>query len=174
MFHKYRAPGGEERSWTLKEIVQGQPLHHPSHPMFVHFPVAYYIAVLVFDVMTRISPNPGLVFAATALIIGAFVASAFAVTTGLVDWSGMVRGSRKRRWATTHMVLQLTTFAFFAVSLILRFPNRHDPRASATWIVLEALGVLVLLVGQWFGGTLVYEMGMRVRTSGAGEADRPA
>jgi uncharacterized membrane protein len=174
MSDTHRTAGGERRSWTLKEIVQGQPLRHPSHPMFVHFPVAFYIAVLVFDVMTRISANAGLVFAGTLLIIGAFVASAFAVTTGLVDWSGMVRGSRKRRWATRHMLLQLTTFALFAVSLILRYPNRHDPQASIAWIVLEALGVLVLMVGQWFGGILVYEMGMRVRTSGAGEFDRSA
>jgi uncharacterized membrane protein len=33
-----------------------------------------------------------------------------------------------------------------------------------TWIIIEAVGVTILLIGQWFGGVLVYEMGMRVRT----------
>jgi uncharacterized membrane protein len=161
---RYRSASGDERAWTLKEIVQGKPLGHPSHALFVHFPVAYYIAVLAFDLLTRLQPNAGLVFAATALIIGAFIASVGAVSTGLIDWIGMVPGSRKRRWATRHMLLQLGTFAFFLASLALRWPDRHEPRAAITWIVIEAVGVAVLLVGQWFGGVLVYEMGMRVRT----------
>src|SRR5438876_10593543 len=113
---RYRSPSGEVRPWTLKEIAQGRPLGHPSHPMFVHFPVAYYIAVLVFDVLTRIHPNAGLVFAATLLVIGAFAGSAFAVTTGLIDWWGMARGSTKRRWATKPRLLQLGTFGLFGVS----------------------------------------------------------
>jgi uncharacterized membrane protein len=161
---KYRSGSGEERPWTLKEIVQGQPLGHPSHALFVHFPVAYYIAVLAFDVMTRLHPDPGLVFGATLLVVGAFAGSAFAVTTGLVDWLSMVPGSKKRRWATRHMLAQLTTFAFFLVALILRWPHRHDGRASAVWIAVEAVGVGFLLLGQWLGGRLVYEMAMRVRT----------
>ncbi len=24
--------------WTLKDVVQGKPIGHPSHPLFVHFP----------------------------------------------------------------------------------------------------------------------------------------
>jgi uncharacterized membrane protein len=167
---KYRSASGETRPWTLKEVVQGKPLGHPSHALFVHFPVAYYIAVLAFDVMTRIHPDPGLVFAGTVLIVGAFAGSAFAVATGLVDWSGMVRGSRKRRWATKHMLLQLATFGLFLVALALRWSHRHDPRAAVAWMVIEALGVCVLMVGQWFGGVLVYEMGMRVRTGRAADA----
>jgi uncharacterized membrane protein len=91
---RYRSASGEERGWTFKEIVQGKPLGHPSHALFVHFP-AYYIAVLAFDLLTRLQPNDGLVFAATALIIGAFIASVGAVSTGLIDWIGMIPGSRK-------------------------------------------------------------------------------
>ncbi len=172
MHLKYRSPSGEERRWTLKEVAQGFPLGHPSHPMFVHFPVAYYIAVLTFDVLTRIHPNAGLVFAATLLIIGAFAGTVFAAATGLIDWWGLVRGSKKRRWATKHLLLQLTTFAFFVAALALRWSHRHDPRASVAWIIVEAVGVAFLVVGQWFGGVLVYEMGMRVRTtSRAGSTD---
>ena len=166
----YRSPSGETRPWTLREIVQGRPLGHPSHALFVHFPVAYYLAVLAFDVMTRIHPNEGLVFAGTLLILGAFAGSVFAVATGLVDWWGMVRGSRKRRWATRHMLLQLATFAFFMAALALRWTHRHEPRAATAWIVIEALGVCILMVGQWFGGVLVYEMAMRVRTTAARDA----
>jgi uncharacterized membrane protein len=162
---RYTSPTGESRPWTLLEIVQGQPLGHPSHPLFVHFPVAFYIGVLAFDLLTRLHPNPGLVFAATLLIIGAFMGSAFAVTTGLVDWFQMVPGSKKRRKATQHALLQVSTFVLFVVALAIRWSDRHAPRASWGWIVIEAIAVAILVVGQYLGGMLVYQMAMRVRTS---------
>lgn len=158
---------GIERRWTLKEVVQGRPLGHPSHPMFVHFPVAFYLAVVVFDVMSRLTPTPGLVLAGTYLIVGAALASVILVITGLVDWWGMVPGSAKRRIATRHMILQFITFGFFATILVLRWPERDALEAETTWIVLGVIGYLVLVVGQWLGGVLVYQKGMRVSTGGS-------
>jgi uncharacterized membrane protein len=159
---KTKDASGQERFWTLKEVVQGKPLGHPSHPMFVHFPVAFYIAVLVFDIMSRVGNFPEAPVAGTWLILGAFAATVILVTTGLVDWFGMVPGSRKRRWATIHMLLQLTAFGFFVANLAVRWPDRYSPEAETLWIVLGAVGVAFMTVGQWFGGILVYRMGMRV------------
>ncbi len=156
-----------DRPWTFKEWVQGKPIGHPSHPMFVHFPIAFYLAVIVFDVMSRIQPNPGLVQASTYLLVGAVLATVILVTTGLTDWFGMVRGSSKRRLATQHMLVQVAAFVFFVVSLILRWPERGAPQADVLWIILEVIGYLIIAVGQYLGGVLVYERGMRVSTGGA-------
>ncbi|HZB04639.1 MAG TPA: DUF2231 domain-containing protein [Actinomycetota bacterium] len=156
------------RPWTFKEWVQGKPLGHPSHPLFVHFPIAFYTATLVFDIMTRIEPNPGLVQAGTFLLVGAAAATVILLITGLTDWWGMVRGSSKRRIATRHLLLQVTAFVFFFTTLVLRFPDRTVPEAETLWIVLEAIGYVVLSAGQYFGGVLVYEKAMRVRTGSPG------
>jgi hypothetical protein len=43
---KYRAPTGETRPWTLREILEGKPIDRPTHPMLVHFPIAFYIGAL--------------------------------------------------------------------------------------------------------------------------------
>ncbi len=43
---RFRSSSGEERAWTLKKIVQGRPLDHPSHAMFVRFPVAFSVGAL--------------------------------------------------------------------------------------------------------------------------------
>ncbi|MBI4261580.1 MAG: DUF2231 domain-containing protein [Actinobacteria bacterium] len=158
----YRTPEGERRRWTFKEIVQGYPLGHPSHPMFVHFPVAFYIACLVFDVMSKIWDFPFAPLFGTWAILGAFAGSLFAVITGLTDWATMTPGSKRRRTATRHMLLQLTTFAVFLVNLIVRWSDRHLAEAEVLWIVLDLVGVGILLVGQWLGGVLVYKLGMRV------------
>jgi uncharacterized membrane protein len=152
------------RPWTFKEWVQGKPIGHPSHPMFVHFPIAFYLATLVFDVMSRIEPNQGLVQAGTYLLVGALLATVILLITGLTDWAGMVRGSRKKRKATQHLTVQITSAAFFIVTLILRWPERGAAQADTLWIVLEAIGYAIIIVGQYLGGVLVYEMGMRVRT----------
>ncbi len=167
----YRAPSGEVRRWTLKEVVQGKPLHHPSHAMFVHFPVAFYVGALGFDVLSRAGRFAAAPLAATWLLIGAFVGSVFAVPTGLVDWWGMVPGSRKRRRATLHMWFQLATLALFIVDFAVRWSDRRMPEASWGWIALEVVAVTVLVVGQWLGGSLVYGMGMRISTGGYREPD---
>lgn len=159
----------EGRGWTLKEWIQGRPLGHPSHPLFIHFPIAFYLAVLVFDVMTRIEPNPGLVLAGTYLLIGAALATLAAALTGLVDWWGMVPRSSKRRIATRHMLFQLTAAGFFLTTLVIRFGDRFQPQAEMLWIVLEVIGYLVIIVGQYLGGVLVYEKAMRVSTGGSSD-----
>jgi uncharacterized membrane protein len=159
----------EDRAWNLKEWVQGRPLGHPSHPLFVHFPIAFYTAVLVFDVMTRIDPSPGLVQASTYLLLGAALATVFLATTGLVDWFGMVKGSSKRRIATWHLWLQVSAAVFFQTSLVLRFGSRTQPQAETSWLILEVIGYLILVVGQYLGGVLVYEKAMRVSTGGAAD-----
>ena len=158
-------PSGEVRNWTLREIVEGQPIGHPSHALFVHFPVAFYIGVLAFDITTKVADFPHLVQAATFLIIGAFAGSLFAVTTGLVDWWQMAKGSEKRKKATQHMLLQLTTFVIFVIALALRWSDRNAAEAKVSWIVVEAIGVSTLMVGQYLGGVLVYQLAMRVRTT---------
>jgi uncharacterized membrane protein len=166
----------QNRAWTFKEWVQGKPIGHPSHPMFVHYPIAFYLAVLVFDVMTRIEPNPGLILAGTYLLIGAALATVILVITGLTDWFGMVRGSSKRRLATKHLLVQVTSFLFFFTTLVIRYPDRTQPQAEMLWIVLEAIGFAIISVGQYLGGVLVYEKGMRVSTGGAAREpdERPA
>lgn len=169
---KLRSPEG--RAWTYKEIVQGKPLGHPSHAMFIHFPVAFYIGAFAFDIVSRVGHFPSAPLAATWLIMGAGVASIAAVTTGLVDWFGMVAGSTKRRWATKHMIYQFITFGFFATNLIIRFGDREIAEAKTAWLVLGGAGVVFLTIGQWMGGVLVYELGMRVSTAEKGEAARQA
>jgi uncharacterized membrane protein len=167
---KARAPDG--RRWTLKEMIQGKPLGHPSHAMVIHFPVAFYIGAFVFDVMSRLGDFKAAPLLATWLIIGAFIATTAAVTTGLVDYFGMVPGSTKRKWATRHMLFQLAAFAFFAVNLAVRWNDRYLYETPTLPIILGGIGVVLLTVGQYLGGALVYEFGMRVSTAERGEAAR--
>jgi uncharacterized membrane protein len=157
-----RLPTGETRPWTFKEIVQGKPIGHPSHPMFVHFPVAFYFAVLGLDILSKLGDFPSAPLATVWLLIGAFSATVFAVTTGLVDRSTTTRGSQARKRVNRHALYQVATATVFVVNFVIRWPDRHLAEATTTWILLDVLGCLILLVGQYLGGLLVYQLGFRV------------
>jgi uncharacterized membrane protein len=159
---KYRSPSGESRMWTLKEIVQGKPLGHPSHPLFVHFPISFYIGVLGLDIMSKLGTFPGAPLATTWLLLGAFAGTVAAVVTGGVDWLGMKKGSATRHKTNQHSLFQLITAAIFIVNFFVRYSDRHLAEAKAVWIVLDVIGVITLTIGQYLGGMLVYGIGFRV------------
>lgn len=160
---RYRAPSGETRMWTLLEIVQGRPLGHPSHPLFVHFPVAFYVGALALDVLSYLGRFPAAPLAATWLILMAFAGTAAAMPTGLVDRATTRPGSRIRVAINRHMNLQLITAGLFVVNFIIRWGSRHTAEAKPLWIVLDAVGVATLFAGQYLGGILVYHMAFRVQ-----------
>lgn len=166
-------PTGETRPWTLTEVVQGKPLEHPSHPMFVHFPVAFYVATLGLDILSKVGRFPAAPVATTWLLLGAFAASLVAVTTGLVDRSTTRPGSKVRKKINQHMYLQLVTAGLFVVNFAIRWSDRHVAEAKLLWLVLDVVGVATLLVGQYLGGILVYNVGFRVGETAASTQPEP-
>ena len=158
----YRSPTGEKRPWTLRELIQGRPIDRPTHPMLIHFPIAFYLGALGLDVLSRAGRFPAAPVAATWLLLGALGGFVAASTTGLVDRSTMRPGSRIKKVATRHMLVQFAAAGLFVAALAIRWSGRHDPRSSFVWIALEAIGVLVMMVGADIGGTMVFKMGYRV------------
>lgn len=159
---KERTPKGD-RYWGIKDWVQGKPLGHPSHTMFVHFPIAFYLGAVVVDGLSLLGEFDDAPLIATWMIIGGLIGSVPAVVTGLVDWWGMISGSKRKRWATIHMLLQLASAGFFVLNLVARWPARLQAEADILWMVLGIVGVGIQLVGNWMGGNLVFRMGMRVQ-----------
>jgi uncharacterized membrane protein len=158
---KYRAPTGETRPWTLREILQGKPIDRPTHPMLVHFPIAFYIGALGLDVLSRIGRFPAAPLAATWLILGSLAGFVGAALTGLAERSTMRHESRVRTLATRHMLLQYTAVAIFVADFAIRWSHRHDVQASYLWIALDLIGVLVMTVASDIGGQMVFKIGYR-------------
>ncbi len=147
--------------WTVRDVVQGRPLGHPSHPFLSHFPMALPVAALALDVASRLRDDPALPRAAYYNQVIALSVLVPTALTGLVDYLTMVPGSRKRRLATYHLLSQVTAAGLFALSLVLR-AARPGGRTAPAPLALQALGCLALMLGGYLGGTLVYRQGMRV------------
>lgn len=160
--------------WTLREWVQGIPIRHPTHPMFVHFPTALYPAAVALGVVSLVTDNATYGRAGAYLLVMGVAASLLAAVTGLVDWAGMIRGSTKRRAATRHFVVQAGALLLAAEALVLYF---RDGVPSIAAIGVLVIACVTMFVGNFLGGILVYRMGMRVSTGaprGAGAASEPA
>lgn len=160
-----RRPDGG--AWTLREWVQGKPIGHPTHALLVHYPVAFALGVVLLDAVARAGGGEaGFVRAAAVLGIAGAAAGLAAGAVGLVDWAGMVRGSRKRRVATTHLLIQASAWAASIVVAAVHWSERARTAPSWGALVIATTTTVAMLVGNWFGGELVYRLGMRVSTGG--------
>jgi uncharacterized membrane protein len=132
--------------------------------MFVHFPTALFPTSLLFDLLSWGFTEPTLVRAAFYNIAVGLFGALLAMVTGLVDYLGMIPGSRKHRVTTWHMLANLSLVFIFAISLGLRVLELEAVRTPLYLLALSLIGLSLLLVGNYFGAELVYRMGMRVNT----------
>ncbi|HZP90148.1 MAG TPA: DUF2231 domain-containing protein [Actinomycetota bacterium] len=158
---KHRSATGEMRFWTFREIVQGKPIDRPTHPMFVHFPIAFSIGALGLDAFSRIGHHAAAPVAATWLIVAALAGFAIAMLTGLAERATMRSGSRIRSLANRHMLLQFAAAAVLVVDLAARWSDRSRNLASLPWIGLDLVAVLLVMAGADIGGTMVFKIGYR-------------
>ena len=148
--------------WTLREAIQGKPIRHPTHSLFVHFPAALLPVAFMFDVVSRFHADETLTRAAFYNVVVGLAMAVGAVGTGLLDYLPMVGGSRKKRLGTYHLLAQAPAMALFAVSLALRGADLNTDQTGLVPLVLAGLGTLGIMIGDYFGGELVYRQGMRV------------
>ena len=59
---------------------------HAQHPVIIHFPIALFIASVVFEVMATLRKQPVLATVAYYNLLGAALTIPFAIGTGLGAW----------------------------------------------------------------------------------------
>lgn len=133
-----------------KAVVLG----HPVHPMLIPFPFAFLAGAVVFDVVGWFADASSWWTTAAYLNTAGIVTAAIAAVPGLIDYFYTVPpdSSGKSR-ATRHMLANLSAVGLFAVAWWLRGGAAIRPNIAV--LVLEAVGLVVLGVGAYMGGTLV-------------------
>ena len=157
---------GHARGTRGKEPVTplAGPYGHPFHPILVTVPIGAWVGALVFDVVSQFQDDPdaftqGAYWLIGIGIIGALMAAIF----GFLDLLAIPRGSRAFKTAVTHMTLNLTVVALFAVTFALRTGDIANGDATpAPQIVIAAVALALLGVSGWLGGKLTYHYGVRV------------
>ena len=144
-----------------RTILAG-PYGHPFHALLVTIPIGTWVASFVFDIVSITTGDTGGFGRGALWLIGIGLAGAvLAAIVGLIDLSGLARGTRARKIALAHMAINLTVIALFVVSFALRLASGYDP-VNVPGIVISILALLLLGVSGFLGGELAYRYGVRV------------
>ncbi len=136
---------------------------HPIHQMLIVFPLGLLATAVVFDVLQLITDNDAFATASYYMIAAGILSGLLAAVFGAIDYLAIPTGTRAFKTALTHMALNLTVVALFAVGLALRHGELDDPDGTSVGLlVLSAVALAVLGVSGWLGGVLTYRYGVRV------------
>lgn len=151
-------------------LVRGLP-GHPLHPPLTDAAIGAYAVAAVLAVLdsTGLSDTTAAHGWWLALLVG-LVFGGLSALTGFADWLQITRGTPLWRTATTHALVMVVATVVFAIAAATGHDdwNRGDLGAAA--VALTLAGFVILAVGGWIGGAIVYVHGMRV----LGLAEEPA
>jgi uncharacterized membrane protein len=128
---------------------------HPLHPMLVGFPIAFLVGGIIFDILSYLFVNEALYATSYHLLVAGIIMGVLAGIPGLVDFFYIIpQGTRAKKIATYHMLVNGVALVLFLVSVVKR-PAFADRTVLA--MLSAYIGLAVLAVGGWLGGSLVYE-----------------
>jgi len=138
--------------------------------MLVVFPLGLLLTAVVFDALTLLTDAPIWGTLAFYNIAAGIVGGLLAAVPGLIDYFSL--SGRARRLATYHMLVNVATLLLFAVSFLLRtqWGTQFVPPTSSLPEALTIAGALLLGIGGWLGGHLVYVHRVGVEPEDRGQA----
>jgi nitrite reductase/ring-hydroxylating ferredoxin subunit/uncharacterized membrane protein len=138
------------RMLPVRDFLAGTWLGHPVHALLTDVPIGALTMVIVLDVIGQ--PTA----ADVALLIGvlSMLASALA---GYADYS--TTDGRARVRATVHSTIMVISLVVYVVSLAIRATG---PASRTLPILLSIAAYLILALGAYVGGDVVYALGNMV------------
>jgi len=135
---------------------------HPAHAFLVHAPLGLLMLPLPLDGAGWMLGDPFWHRAAFWALAGGLVAMVPAALAGFLDFVAIARDHPAEATAMRHLVVMSTAVTLFATGLVARggigWPN-SDGRAWA-YAGCIAIGMLLLMIGGWLGGELVFRHGL--------------
>lgn len=144
----------------------------PLHPPLTDVPVGAYVLAPAFDVISRIGTGEPwareFYRAGTFVLAGGALVGLAAALTGFWDWlKSTQKGTQARRTVNAHAWTMVTVTVLVVVDLALRlFAYEDNPRTPGRVLVLSLLVGALTVVGGTIGGSLAYDYGFNVETSG--------
>lgn len=139
-------------------------MKHPIHPMLVHFPIATWFLATIADIASLFT-NEQVGWVAGVLLAIGTITALLAMITGLIELGKIDAQSPAMKIANQHMILIMTSWSFYAVSLFLRLNGTQLEQPGSLAIALSVAGFVFLCSAGWMGGKLVYEYGVGIQPS---------
>ena len=129
---------------------------HAQHVVLIHFPIALFIAGVVFDFLAQKTKNRGLAEAAYYNLLGAAVFAVPAVVTGILAWQFQLEGQKLKGILLMHLVLGSTSTMLIWMAWGLHRRARRQPpdKLPVFRLALETVAVAILGLTGHLGGFL--------------------
>ena len=146
----------------LLGLTRGFP-GHPSHPPFTDATIGAFTVgtILVLLSWLGLSESKTVGGGLLALVAGLLLAVP-TIVTGLIDYIDIPRGTARWRMATVHWLAMVSATSVFLVAAALLQDDFDGGRARAGGALCAIGALLLLTLGGWLGGTLVFVHGERV------------
>jgi uncharacterized membrane protein len=140
----------------ISRIIHALTELHPTHPMFVHFPIALTGAAFLFIMLAYWRKNPSLEQTAFANIVLASIGTIAAGITGYLDNLKNYLGEAPN--ASTKIILAITLFILTTGISIVRYRNPDLFKKANPILYMASYGVCfgIALVLAFLGGIILY------------------
>ncbi len=153
----------------LQDFLNGAWLGHSLHAVLVDVVVGGATAALLLDVLRVIFGIDGLETATTWVVGLAGLAALGAIVSGLTDFKDTAPDAAERDITGLHGLTNIVATIVVAISFFLRLGDAHD---AAFWALL--IGYIVLSVGAYVGGHVVFKYGYMVNHNAFDPGDEAA
>jgi uncharacterized membrane protein len=129
---------------------------HAQHIVLIHFPIALFIAGVIFDFLAQRSKWRALAQVAFYNLLGAAIFAVPVVITGLLAWQFQLEGQKLKGILLMHLVLGCTSAILIWIAWGLHWRARRESpgRSPAFRLALETVAVGIVGLTGHLGGFL--------------------
>jgi uncharacterized membrane protein len=130
--------------FDLKTVLLAK---HSQHVVLIHFPIALFMAAVLFDLLGQWRKRPGLAETAYDNLLIAALSTAPVLATGLLAWQFQLEGQKLKGNLLLHLVLAVVSSVMIWLVWWIHFRARRQKAPLPIYrlaIELVAVGVIAL------------------------------
>jgi uncharacterized membrane protein len=137
------------------------------HPLFVHYPIAFFTAFFVFDFFGVVAKKEKWRYVASCLLYVGTIAAAFTVVAGLFAADSVEHGEDVHEIMERHehIGIAVLSLSLFLSAWRLKQWGLRLKRGNTIFLLLATFLCVLLSLGADLGGLMVYQHGVSVNQS---------
>lgn len=134
------------------------------HPLLVHFPIALLTLSFLFDAVSAVTRKPQFERSGWWTLLSGSIGLGLTITSGLFAEGTVTIGEEAREHFDTHEEIAFVVATVYVVLLLWRIANKSllPVRRRGVYLFLSLVGCVLIWLGAWYGGELVYRFGVGV------------
>jgi uncharacterized membrane protein len=139
--------------YNLREALLAK---HAQHVVLIHFPIALFLAGVIFDFAACFTKRSALAAAAYYNFVVAAISTVPVVATGLLAWQFQLEGQRLKGILLQHLLLGLTSSVMICVTWYMHFRSRgaSEQTPPRFRLPVELVAVVIIVMTAHLGGYL--------------------